>query len=157
VLTVAGRARLQAELDELRRVRRPEVVERLHLARESEEWNSPEYLTARDELAFIDGRIATLEPLLAHAEVLAPPRNLQPDRVQLGATVTLVEEGGEEERYTLVGPAEADPRRGFISTASPVGHAILGHGVGETVEVRAPGGTRRLTIRRIRANDARAA
>jgi transcription elongation factor GreA len=155
VMTLAGYARLTAELDELRRVRRPEAVERLHVAREAGGWNSPEYLTARDELAFLDGRIGTLERLLAQADVAEPVRAGRPQRVRVGTTATIRDQGGEEERYILVGPAEADPRRGLISDQSPVGRAILGRGVGDTVVVQTPGGTRRLTIVRIESGQTR--
>lgn len=157
VITVAGRERLVAELEALRRVRRPEVVERLRVAREAGGWHNPEYVAAQDELAFVDGRITTLERLLARAEVIEPSIARHPTRVEVGTTVTLRNENGAEERYTIVGPAEANPRRGFISYESPVGRAILGHGIGETVEVEAPGGTHHLTITRIQSNEARAA
>jgi transcription elongation factor GreA len=153
VLTAPGRERLAAELDELRRVGRPALVEQLRVAREAGGWNSPEYLTVRDELAFVDGRIATLEQLLAHAEVLAPPQTPHPARVGLGTTVTLRDEKGDEERYTIVGPAEVNLQQGYISDVSPVGRAVVGRTVGETVDVRTPGGTRRLTIVQIAAND----
>jgi transcription elongation factor GreA len=157
VMTVAGRERLAAELDKLRQVRRPELVERLRVAREAGGWNNPEFLAARDELAFLDGRITTLERLLARAEVVEPSTVRHPKRVEVGTAATIRDESGAEERYTIVGPAEADPRRGRISYESPVGRALVGHGTGETVEVRAPAGARRLTILQIQSNEAQAA
>lgn len=157
IMTVAGHERLVAELDALRRVRRPEVVERLHVAREAGGWNNPEFVAARDELAFVDGRIATLERLLARAEVIAPSVGRHPTTVEVGTTVTARDESGVEEHYTIVGPAEADPRRGLISYESPVGRALVGHGIDETVEVVAPGGARSLTITRIHESEPRAA
>jgi transcription elongation factor GreA len=157
VMTVAGRERLAGELAKLRQVRRPELVDRLRVAREAGGWHNSEYLAARDELAFLDTRIATLERLLARAEVVVPSTVRYPKRVEVGTTVTVRDESGAEERYTIVGPAEANPRQGFISYESPVGRALVGHGIGETVEVRAPAGARRLTILQIRSNDAQAA
>jgi len=156
LMTAAGHKRLEAELDELRRVRRPETVERLSAAREAGGWNSPEYLMARDELSFLDGRIATLERLLARAEVVQPSREGPLATVEVGTTVTVRNDSGEEERYTLVGVGEAAPERGLISDQSPVGRAVLGHAVGETVEAQTPGGTCHLTILQIQSNQTRA-
>ncbi len=145
-LTPEGRARLQAELEHLRNVRRPEVVQRIQAARQdSEAWDNPEVQEAKDELAFVDGRIKELERTLAQAAVIEPraPAGV----VGLGSRVTLRnEEDGEEEVYTIVGPAEAQPSRGRISDQSPVGKAIMGHRVGEHVTVVTPAGTRELVI-----------
>jgi transcription elongation factor GreA len=146
VLTAAGRDRLQAELDHLRQVRRPEILERLGTTREAGVWDSPDYLSAREELAFVEGRITTLEKLLAAAEVVQPPAVQRPERVAVGVTVTVRDEAGAEEPYTIVGPAEADPREGRISNESPVGRALVGRRGGDTVTVQTPGGPRRLTI-----------
>jgi len=157
LMTAAGHKRLEAELDELRRVRRPDIVERLSAAREAGGWNSPEYFMAHDELSFLDARIATLERLLAHAKVAEPSREGPLATVEVGTTVTVRNDGGEEERYTVVGVGEAAPDRGLISDQSPVGSAILGHGLGETVEVRTPSGLRHLTILQIQSNQSRAA
>ncbi len=146
VLTATGYARLMAELDYLRTVRRHEVSERLRSAREVGVWDSPEYLAAREEQAFVEGRIATLEKLLAQAEVVEVAAATAWPSVEVGSTVTLRDESGEEERYAVVGAMEAEPGEGRISNQSPVGRALIGHRPGETVDVETPMGTRRLTI-----------
>ncbi|MGE5617757.1 MAG: transcription elongation factor GreA [Sphingomonadaceae bacterium] len=146
VLTATGYARLMAELDHLRTVRRHEVAERLRSAREVGVWDSPEYLSAREEQAFVEGRIATLEKLLAQAEVVEVPAATAWPSVDIGSVVTLRDESGEEEQYAIVGAMEAEPAKGRISNQSPVGRALLGHLPGDTVEVETPSGTRRLTI-----------
>jgi transcription elongation factor GreA len=144
-LTPEGRARLEAELNELRTERRPLVVQRLHVAREdSEAWDNPEVQEAKNELAFVDGRIQELERMLSQAEVIAHRRH---DVVELGSKVTLhSKEDGEEEVYFIVGSAEAQPAEGRISDQSPVGRAVMGHRVGDAVEVETPAGSRELVI-----------
>ncbi len=146
ILTAGGYQRLMAELDQLRTVRRHELAERLKAAREFGGWDSPEYLSAREEQAFVEGRIATLEKLLARAEVVEVPRITAWPSVGIGSTVIVRDDEGEEERYSIVGAVEAEPAGGFISNESPVGKALLGHQPGETVEVVTPAGTRHLTI-----------
>lgn len=146
VLTPSGYARLMAELDHLRTVRRHEVAERLRGAREVGVWDSPEYLSAREEQAFVEGRIATLERLLAQAEVVEIPHVTAWPSVEVGSTVTVRDETGEEEKYSVVGAMEAEPGKGLISNQSPVGRALLGHHPGDTVDVETPMGLRRLTI-----------
>ena len=146
VLTPTGYERLMAELDYLRTVRRHEVAERLKAAREIGAWDSPEQLAAREEQAFVEGRIATLERLLAEAEVVEVPAVTAWPSVEVGSTVILRDETGEEERYEVVGAMEAQPGKGRISNQSPVGRALMGHHPGDTVDVETPMGTRRLTI-----------
>jgi transcription elongation factor GreA len=150
VLTIEGRERLRAELDQLRRDRRPEILERLSAAREVGVWDSPDHRSARDELGFVDGRIAWLEKVLSEATVLPAPPTRRATTVALGVTVTVRDEEGAEERYAIVGPAEANPGEGRISDQSPVGRALVGHRRGETVTAETPGGARRLTIVAIR-------
>ncbi len=150
-LTAQGQQRLQAELDSLRNERRPAVVERLQIAREdSEAWDNPEVQEAKDELAFVDGRIQELERTLADAEIIEEGAK---GVVSLGSTVTVVGEGededGEEEVYQIVGSAEAMPAEGRISDESPVGSALLGKKVRQKVKVQTPSGTRTLVIRKI--------
>ncbi len=146
VLTPTGYARLMAELDYLRTVRRHELSERLRAAREVGVWDSPEYLSAREEQAFVEGRIASLERLLAQAEVVEVAVTTAWPSVEIGSTVTLRDETGEEEQYAIVGAMEAEPALGRISNQSPVARALMGHRPGETVDVETPMGTRRLTI-----------
>ena len=137
-LTADGAARLQAELDELVRVKRPEVVARIRTAKEHGDLKeNAEYHAAREEQSFLEGRVAALEARLRNAVIVTAPA--AGSRVGLGSVVT-VDDDGESVRYTIVGAAEADPRTGRISSASPVGRALLGHDAGETVTVATPAG-----------------
>jgi len=147
-LTPEGRVRLEEELNHLRTEHRPAVVQRLQTAREeSEAWDNPEFLEAKNELAFIDGRIKELERMLAQATVIPQPATR--GVVALGSRVMLRNQEGEEEVYTIVGSAEAKPAEGRISDKSPVGKAVLGRRLGDTVEVETPAGPRALVIVKI--------
>lgn len=139
-LTRQGYDKLQDELDYLHTVKRQEVARRLHEAMEGGELiEDAEYEAAKNEQAFVEGRIQELEILLANARVIEEKGEM--DVVQVGATVTIQEEGGEPEIYTIVGPAEANPREGRISNESPLGRALMEHRINETARVDAPGGS----------------
>jgi len=128
------------ELEYLRTVKRQEVANRLHEAMEGGELiEDAEYEAAKNEQAFVEGRIQELEVLLANARVIEGSRNS--DIVQVGAKVTIQENGNDPEVYTIVGPAEANPRCGFISNESPLGRALMDHRVGDQVRVDAPDGS----------------
>lgn len=148
-LTPEGRARLEAELKTLREERRPQVVQRLHAAREdSEAWDNPEILEAKNELSFVDGHIQELGRTLANAGTIR--QSTTPGVVTLGSRVTLHnEEAKEDDVYTIVGSAEAQPSAGKISDRSPVGKAMLGHRVGERVQVETPAGPLELVITKV--------
>lgn len=146
VLTRTGYERLKEELDHLRTVRRAEVTERLRAAREEGEGEESEYNLAREDQAFVEGRIAALERLMAEAEVMEEPSPAGQPEVGIGYSVVVRDEDGAEETYYIVGPMEADPDSGRISTHSPVGQALVGHRAGDSVEVETPMGTRRLSI-----------
>ncbi len=119
-LTRQGYVKLQDELDYLRTTKRHEVAERLHEAMEGGELiEDAEYEAAKNEQAFVEGRIQELEILLANARVIEEKGKM--DVVQVAATVTIQEDGAEPEVYTIVGPAEASPREGRISHESPLG------------------------------------
>ena len=140
-LTRDGYRKLQDELDYLRTYKRQEIAERLHEAMDGGELiENAEYEAAKNEQAFVEGRIKELEILLAMARVIdeAPPAA---DVVQVGSTVTIQEEGLEPEQYTIVGAAEANPAAGRISNESPLGKALLNRKIGEKVQVDAPAGT----------------
>lgn len=144
-LTKEGLAKLQQELDHLIQVRRAEVAQRIHDAKEMVgAQNTPEYEEARNEQAFVEGRILTLENIIQNAEVI--PEDHDHQRVNLGSTVTVRTHKGEKEKYTIVGSAEADPKEHRISNESPVGQALLGKTVGQEVQVNAPAGALRWTI-----------
>ena len=139
-LTREGHQRLQEELDHLRTVRRQEVADRLHEAMEGGELiEDAEYEAAKNEQAFVEGRIHELEVLLANAHIIE--ESGQMDIVQIAAKVTIQEDSGEPERYMIVGPAEANPREGRISNESPLGRALMNHREGDFVTVNAPDGS----------------
>nr|WP_290668828.1 transcription elongation factor GreA [Ardenticatena sp.] len=140
-LTAEGKAKLEEELRYLKEVRRPEVAEMIRRAREEGDLReNAGYDEAKREQAFVEGRIQQLEELLRHVQVIDEAAKAQ-GVVTLGSTVVVREEGGPEERFTVVGSAEADPANGRISNESPIGKALLGHKVGDRVEVQTPGGT----------------
>ncbi|HSF83517.1 MAG TPA: transcription elongation factor GreA [Anaerolineales bacterium] len=139
-LTREGYQKLQDELEYLRTKKRQEVAQRLHEAMDGGELiEDAEYEAAKNEQAFVEGRIQELEALLANARVIEETGNL--DYVQVGAKVTIQEEENDPEVYTIVGPAEANPRNGRISNESPLGRALMDHRAGDTVKVDAPGGS----------------
>ncbi len=139
-LTLEGYQKLQEELDYLRTTKRQEVANRLHEAMEGGELiEDAEYEAAKNEQAFVEGRIQELEILLANARVIEDTGVREV--IQVGAKVTLQEDGNDPEMYTIVGPAEANPRNGRISNESPLGRALMDKRAGETVRVDAPGGS----------------
>lgn len=144
-LTSEGFQKLQEELDFLRTTRRQEIANRLHEAMEGGELiENAEYEDAKNEQAFVEGKIKELEILLATARVISEEENRE--TIQVGTTVTIREEGGSDETYTIVGAAEANPRAGKISNESPLGKALLNHKAGETVTVDAPAGSFKVKI-----------
>jgi transcription elongation factor GreA len=150
VLSPEGLAKLQEELDYLRNVKRKEVAERLKEARSHGDLSeNSEYDDARNEQAFVEGRIATLENTLRNAKVIE--ESGASDEVRLGSTVELLDlEFGDILEYTIVGSVEADPAAHKISNQSPVGQAILGRKKGDIVEVDAPAGVIRYEIKNVK-------
>jgi transcription elongation factor GreA len=148
-VTQEGLKKLEEELDYLRRVKRQEVAQRLHEAMEDGELiENAEYEAAKNEQAFVEGRILELEHMLAQAQVIEPGRST--GVVGIGSTVVIQEDANPAETYTIVGAAEANPREGLISNESPIGQALLDRKVGDDVEVRAPAGTIQLRIIKIK-------
>jgi transcription elongation factor GreA len=135
--------RIEQELNYLRTVRRQQVAHRLHEAMEGGDiQENAEYEDARNERAFVEGRILELETILSNA-VLIEERSGPSDSVGLGSHVTVVEVDGSEgdpEQYHVVGSAEADPVAGRISNESPLGRVLMGAQVGDVVTVNAPDG-----------------
>jgi transcription elongation factor GreA len=139
-LTRQGYQKLQEELEYLRTIKRQEVANRLHEAMEGGELiEDAEYEAAKNEQAFVEGRIQELEMLLANARVIDETGKMEV--VQVAARVTIQEDGNDPEVYTIVGPAEANPREGKISNESPLGRALLDHRAGDNVKVEAPAGS----------------
>jgi transcription elongation factor GreA len=144
-LTPEGRRKIEEELEYLRTVKRTEVANRIRLAKEEGDiMENAEYDDAKSEQAFLEGRILMLERTLNSA--VAINEDAPADKVHVGCTVTVAEDGFKPETYHIVGSAEADPARGRISNESPIGRALLGHKTGETVDAHTPGGTLRLRI-----------
>jgi transcription elongation factor GreA len=141
-LTKEGYQKLQEELDYLRTFKRKEIADRLHEAMEGGELiENAEYEAAKNEQAFVEGRIKELEILLASARVISE-EHVAVEAIQVGTKVTIKEEGAsEEEVYTIVGAAEANPSAGKISNESPLGKSLLNHKVDDVVTVDAPAGS----------------
>ena len=138
-LTREGYEKLEQELNHLRTVRRQEVARRLHQAlAEGDILENAELEDARNEQAFVEGRVLTLETMLGNAVIIEEggPR----ETVGLGSRVTVVEGEGPPETYHVVGSAEADPTKGLISNESPLGRAMMGRKIGEQAVVNAPDG-----------------
>ena len=139
-LTREGLKRLEEELNYLRTTRRTQVAERLHDAQEDGELiENAEYEDAKNEQAFLEGKILSLEAILSDAVIIENDGPV--GVVNLGSKVTVKENGGKPEIYMLVGAAEANPREGRISNESPLGRALLGRRAGDEVKVNAPAGT----------------
>src|SRR3990172_7581504 len=149
-LTKEGYQKLQDELDYLRTAKRQEVANRLHEAMEGGELiENAEYEAAKNEQAFVEGRIQELEMLLATAKIIDENGRKRSDSVQIGSKVTIKEGNFDPETFIIVGVAEANPREGKISNESPIGKSILNHKVGDTVKVETPGGTYNVKILKI--------
>lgn len=140
VVTVAGLKALEDELEELKTVRRKDVAEKIKVARGFGDLSeNSEYDEAKNEQAFIESRIAQLEAMLKNARVIDNDE-LNLDTVSVGTHVKIEDEDGEVEEYDITGSTEADPLNGKISDESPVGAALLGQKVGQTVTVTLPNG-----------------
>ena len=149
-MTAEGKAKLEAELEDLKVNKRKEIVERIKIARSYGDLSEiSEYESAKDEQAFVEGRITTLEKMIRFAEIIEV-QNVDTDMVSLGRKVTFVElPDGDEETYIIVGSAEADPLEGKISNDSPIAKALLGKHIGEEVVIGTPGGDMNVKIVRV--------
>lgn len=148
-MTVAGKQKLQDELTHLITVKRKEVVERIKIARSFGDLSeNSEYDSAKEDQAFVEGRISTLESMIRNAVMIEGEGNN--DIVTLGKTVTFVEiPDGDEETYTIVGSAEADPIEGLISNDSPIAKGLIGKTTGDRVKILTPGGEMDVEIKTI--------
>jgi transcription elongation factor GreA len=147
-LTAEGLARLKAELEELKGPRREALAARLRSAIQMGDLSeNADYHKAKEDQAFLEGRIQELEYIIRNAVVIE--KAVHSDTVTVGAHVTIQEESYPPETYHLVGPQEADPRNGKISHESPIGRALLDRRAGDVVEVEAPGGKTKFKILKI--------
>lgn len=150
-ITADGLHKLREELEHLTHTRRPEVADRIRQAKElASTQNNAEFDDAKNEQAFVEGRILTLEQMVQDAKVIDEDKAHHASRVQIGSTVHVSEgKGAKAHEYTIVGPTEVDPKLGKISNESPVGRALLGKRVGEEVQVNTPRGVVRYSVTKI--------
>ncbi|HFQ94210.1 MAG TPA: transcription elongation factor GreA [Anaerolineae bacterium] len=149
-VTEEGLQKIKEELAYLQTEKREEISVKLEAAiKQGDLKENADYHSAKEEQGFIEGRIKDLEDALRRAEIIED--NAPTDTVSMGNTVTVVEEGfDEEETYYIVGPHEADPANGRISNESPIGQALLGAKKGQTVTAQTPGGEISFTIQSIK-------
>lgn len=154
VLTRKGEAKLKAELDELKSVRRREVADKIKVALSFGDLSeNSEYDEAKNEQGIIESRIAEIEATLAHAQVIDDDE-ISTEKVGIGTTVKILDVDMDEElEFRMVGTKEADINTGKMSDESPIGAAIMDHKVGEIVEVETPSGTIGFKILEIRKED----
>ena len=139
-LTLEGIEKLKVELNLLKGEARKQIADRLRAAIQMGDLSeNADYTSAKEEQAFIEGRIQELELTLKKAIVIEPSTG-DTDTIQIGSQVTVREEGVEEETFHIIGSKEADPDNGKISYESPIGRALLNHRVGDIVRVETPGG-----------------
>lgn len=147
LLTQAGYDRLVEELNHLKTVKRPEIAE---LIREAQELGpdqlDAQYEDAKNQQAFLEGRIAEIERTLEQASIIDEASAHRSKTVQVGSNVTVKGKDGKSHKYQLVGPTEADPSQGRISHKSPIGRALLGKKRGDVVKVQTPRGETQLTL-----------
>lgn len=141
-MTPAGYAALETELKQLKTEDRPAIIKAIAEAREHGDLSeNAEYHSAREKQSFIEGRIKELEAIIGRAEVIDPSRLA--GSIKFGATVTLMDEDTEEEKtWQIVGEHEANIENGLLNMKSPIARALIGKEVGDSVEVRTPGGER---------------
>ena len=140
VMTYAGLRALEDELEQLKTVKRKEVAEKIKVARGYGDLSeNSEYDEAKNEQGLVEGRIALLEKMLKHARVVTEDE-LSTDHISVGSHVRINDEDGDEDEYDITGSTEADPVNGKISDESPIGAALIGHSVGDKVDITLPSG-----------------
>lgn len=153
-MTLEGKTKLENELNELKTVKRPEVVERIKVARSFGDLSeNSEYDSAKEEQGFVEGRISLIEQMLRNALIITEDGTT--NAVSLGKTITFDElidgkRANFEESYTIVGSAEADPIEGKISNDSPIAKALMGKQVDDVVKLTTPGGDMEVVILEIK-------
>ena len=147
IMTAEGYLEAETELNELKNVRRQEIIEAIKEARAQGDLSeNADYDAARNEQAIVEAKIQELEYKLEHAEIID---NKNKNEVNLGSTVTISYDDGETEEYKLVGSMEANPFENKISNESPLGIALLKHKIGDVVEVASPNGGYNIKIEKI--------
>ena len=150
-MTALGKQKLEEELDFLKSVKRKEVVERIKIARSHGDLSeNSEYDSAKEDQGFLEGKIASIESMIRNSVIITADE-LNTDEVRLGKTVTFKElPDGDEETYTIVGSAEANPIEGLISNDSPIAKGLIGRSKGDQVKIITPGGEMSVTILEIK-------
>ncbi len=140
-MTEEGKEKLEAELEDLKMVQRPKVIDRIKIARSYGDLSeNSEYESAKDEQSMLETRVSTVERMLQYAQIIDND-GTDKDEITVGKKVTFKELPDEEpEEYTIVGAAEADPMSGKISNDSPIAKGLLGHRKGEEITFGTPGG-----------------
>lgn len=140
IITTHGLEKLKEELKALKSVRLKEIADRLKEARELGDLSeNSEYEEAKNEQAFVSGRILELEQMIKHAKIISDDKVCNKEKVEVGCRVT-VSIGKDKETYAIVGSAESDPINGYVSSDSPIGKALIGCKKGDLVKVSAPAG-----------------
>lgn len=148
-LTKEGAAKVKAELEELEGPKRQDLAKRLRFAiKQGDLSENADYIAAKEEQAFLEGRIQELKAILRQATIVDERTNR--DEVGVGSTVVIAEDGRPQQTYKLVGATEANPREGKISNESPIGRALLGKRVGETAVASTPAGEIEMQVVEIR-------
>ena len=149
-LTPEGADRLRKELEQLKGAGRENLARRLRAAiQQGDLSENADYISAKEEQGFLEGRIQELERILKNV-IIIDENNQHGDTVDVGTHVTIQEDDITPETYHVVGPQEANPRQGKISHESPIGRALMGHKIGDIVDVETPGGTIHLKITSIK-------
>ncbi len=147
-VSAEGLEKLQRELEYLKTTKRKDIANRIASAKELGDLSeNAEYSEAKEEQGLVEGRILELEDILRNVELVKKPK--QSSTVVIGTTVDVVDDSGNAHNFEIVGSNEADPSNGKISNESPIGSALLGNKVGETVEVTIPKGVVKYTVKKI--------
>ncbi|MEW9809997.1 MAG: transcription elongation factor GreA [Candidatus Symbiodolus clandestinus] len=154
-MTVQGAEKLRKELDQLRKVRRPQIIASIADAREHGDLKeNAEYQAAREQQSFCEGRIRELEYKLAHAQVIDITKVPSRNRVLFGTTVTLLHhDSGDKYCYRIVGDDEADSKNGLISVNSPIARGLINKSCDSEISIKTPGGEVEYTILQIEHRD----
>jgi len=148
-MTAEGKKKLEEELEDLKKVKRPEVINRIKIARGFGDLSeNSEYTSAKDEQSVVESRISQVIEMLQYANVVDTD-DIAHDEVSVGKKVTVQEDGEEPDEYTIVGSAESDPDAGKISNDSPIAKALMGKHVGDVVTVETPVGSYDITIKAV--------
>jgi transcription elongation factor GreA len=151
-LTARGAEQLRAELEQLKKVARPRIIEAIAEARAHGDLKeNAEYHAAREEQGFVEGRIKEIEGKLSHAQIIDVSQLPRTGKVVFGVTVDVLDvDKDEEHTYIIVGDDEADIKQGKISISSPIARGLIGKGEGDVALVDAPGGQRELEVLEVR-------